>query len=58
MNTFQGSMHRLSETIAVLSVEGGSMLMGHPVYWNSRPGVEKSGEIGSQLNFTIKKSDN
>ena len=32
MNIFQGSIHRLSGTIKVWSVEGGAMLMGHPVY--------------------------
>ena len=32
MNIFQGSIHRLSEKITVWSVEGGTMLMGHPVY--------------------------
>ena len=32
MNIFQGSIHRLSETITVWSVEGGAMLMGHPVF--------------------------
>ena len=32
MNIFQGSIHRLSETVIVWSVEGGCMLMGHPVH--------------------------
>ena len=31
MNMFQGSIHRLCETITFRSVEGGAMLMGHPV---------------------------
>ena len=31
MNIFQDSMHRLSETITVWSVEGEAMLMGHLV---------------------------
>ena len=33
MYVFQSSIHRLSETMTVWSVEGGCMLMGHPVYW-------------------------
>ena len=34
MNIFQGSTHRLSETITVWSVEGGgAMLMGHSVHY-------------------------
>ena len=31
INIFQGSIHRLFEAITSLSMEGGSLLMGHPV---------------------------
>ena len=35
MNIFQVSMYRLSQKIIVWPVEGGAMLMGHPLLWVS-----------------------